>query len=225
MQAMKRVAMGAVALLAAFAVVPASAEEPQAGLAPGTYRIDSLRIDIEPTNSKGRAWDVKPSPDPEPKAVLSVGNRNVATCRADEKLSLSCTVDVDIDVDAGTEIRIEVWDEDALSDDVVGNAVLSDPSGWALGTDLAMTSSGRVRRAVVRLVPKPTWWQAHRWHILVVAGGLLVSIGGLVAYRRGSVHLAAAAAPPPPPRRCGHCEALLDVTSIVCGHCGARARV
>jgi hypothetical protein len=216
------VAMAAIALLAALAVVaPTNADESQAGLAPGAYRLTSLRVDVEPTNSKGRAWDVKPSPDPDPKAVLSVGDRIVATCRASETLSLSCSVDADIEVALSSEIRVEVWDEDALSDDVVGTAVLSDSFSWKLGTELSMTPTGRIRHATVRLAARPTWWQAHRWHVVVGAAGLLAAMGVLVAHRRGLVRLTPE---PPRSRRCAHCEALLDATVNVCGHCGARVR-
>ncbi|MCB9563227.1 MAG: hypothetical protein H6708_22750 [Kofleriaceae bacterium] len=190
------------------------------GLEPGTYRLVELRVDVAPTKRGGRAWDIGDGveADPDPKAVLTLDGHQVATCHAADSTTLRCAPGREVVIEPSSRFALEVWDQDVLSDDKVGTAVLEEPQRWGVGLELPMAPTGQVRAASLRLAPVQTWWATHQVRLLGLAGGVGAALLVIGAFR-GRVLVRDWERPPPP--RCGHCNARLADDALTCGRCGA----
>jgi hypothetical protein len=195
------------------------------GLPPGKYKLIDVVVQVRPTNGKRERWDDRTGPDPDLKVVISVDEDEVARCSSKDSVTAVCHPRKEIEITAATQIAMDVVDVDAIVDDPIGGAVLSNPSRWGAGMDLPLQPSGRVLAARIRFERVPTWWELNRGRMI----GLAVGIGGallvLGVFRRGLLVKdpePPPPAPPPPPPRCSHCDALVVRGALACHHCGAK---
>jgi hypothetical protein len=201
------------------------------GLAPGTYVVSHVDVEVEPTDFKGRAWDrgvLEAAPDLGVEVL--VDGARVGRCdMIDDTTHGTCKIDKPIDLTSTSVLALNVIDRDLAVDDPVGEARLDDPSDWALKQALPMSTAGQVRTATITLEAGPTWWARNAPS--VVAGGTVVGAGAalllLFLYRRrqrqdADLAPAPVAAPAPSYTQCTHCAKRIVATLAVCDHCGAR---
>lgn len=127
----------AAALVVATAATPARADT--------VVEIDRIEVRVKPTKAGGEAWDGMGNL-PDPVVEIRAGNRKVASCPVvNDALLASCRPDTRVRL-AGAALRLVVKDEDALADDVIGEAearVTALPIGRPATMQVSQAHSGR----------------------------------------------------------------------------------
>ena len=165
------------------------------GLAPGSYRIVDVRVEAEPLHG-GRPWDVSKvasGPEPDIEIDIFIDGHRAGECRGpDDSFTARCRLEIGFELVAATQIELHVFDRDTVFSDVVGTAMLVDPSHWGTGILLPMATKDDLRAAAIVLEATPSWWEVNQIRVWGACVGIGVGLGILALFRRRVFALAAA---------------------------------
>jgi hypothetical protein len=86
--------------------------------------IESVGVEVAPTDAKGKAWDRDPAgAAPDPRIEISIDNKRVHKCaKAADALIVECSVPGRAPSAAPLQLDLHVEDVDRVTDEVIGNA-------------------------------------------------------------------------------------------------------